>query len=650
MSHARLVALALAAALPGVAGATTLRNTPGWAEATTLATVLSGFDQQDVAIDAWAVTPTGHWLVIAGGAVRNSAGFPADVVTAAKWNLLFGRTIEAADCASNGVCALVHSQGVYANGPVPALLTTRVNGWHAAGRTIEDLELLGANSYVLLGSGAAVSHVNVPTELARAIADRADSGRAIRDVSVGFDGRWWVQADSHAMYAGLDATTRMWADAGVQSAIDWDKVLLGPNNTFVLTDPDDTAYDFDEADPVEAVEAALAGGNLWSRMTEAGVPGLSIAILQDGQVVSARGYGTRTYGQQQPVYGSTPFDLASLSKMIGGITALGVLADRPNSGVTLTSDVRASNLPTINTWLGRGAASPREQGFALMGVVSPMPAFTLEQALSHTASIGLGGSTPVPASANVAAVPTEDWLSGWDCTDGTCDWSAAQTVWFDPNAAASGFGTPGGQYAYTSHGYLVVQAVLEDLMGLPAADLVDSYLVDPMGLSDTTAAWPYPASYGARVATQHNGTTPQERRYYPWTFAGGVTSSSRDYAEIVSVLLNSGEAPNGASILTPSAAGNVRSGRAIGGSVWAYGLGVDFDTSQGATNANGETFFHSGGHPGFASTYFCARPQDGAGIVILMNTDRADDREDDLRDEILDAFVASMGWVDEDCR
>jgi CubicO group peptidase (beta-lactamase class C family) len=44
------------------------------------------------------------------------------------------------------------------------------------------------------------------------------------------------------------------------------------------------------------------------------VPGLALAVVKDGDVVLARGYGTRTFGQDQPVTESTLFPIASCTK------------------------------------------------------------------------------------------------------------------------------------------------------------------------------------------------------------------------------------------------------------------------------------------------------------------------------------------------
>ncbi|MCB9681219.1 MAG: beta-lactamase family protein [Alphaproteobacteria bacterium] len=650
--HRTLIASAVVtAALAAVpAHATTLRVATGYAEGSAFASAVQALDHDDVGIAAWAVDPDGEWIVVGDDqSVAWSAGFDQDIVYGVVLNQFFGRTIEGIDCAPNGRCILVHSRGYVANGPIPSALGQRITSWHNAGIPIRDVELTNTG-WLVLGSGSNAAYSGLDPDLSAAIYDRRLSGRTIRDVSIGLDGRWLLYADSAPVYEGLDVYTQTWVDGLAELGWGFDHVLLGPGNSFVMVQPDDQRWAADLADPTEAVEFGLAGNRtIWQRMDDYGVAGLSIAIVRDGRVVSSRGYGTRTDGFQQPVLGSTPFDLASLSKYVGAVTTLAALRDQAPS-VSLTADLTTMpGLPTIISWIQRGQASPADQGFAFVNTPN-MPAITLEQLFSHTAAISTGGSTPIPFWLQDGVASTLDYLSGWACTTWSCGWAGAQTVWFDPSVGAGGFGgTPGAQYAYSSHGYLVAQAAIEDLTGSSATELVEDYVIDPMGLADTRAGWPWDSAYSARIASQHDEGGAVYRTWYPWIFAGGITSSARDYAEILTLLLNDGVAPNGTRILSVVDAANIRRARTIANRTFSYGLGVDFDGTLGASVNNGEAFYHSGSHPGRANTYMCGRPADSSGIVILMNTDDLNGSTTAFRNEILAAFVAAMGWTDTNC-
>src|SRR5688572_27296347 len=43
-------------------------------------------------------------------------------------------------------------------------------------------------------------------------------------------------------------------------------------------------------------------------------PGLAVAVVKDGKVIVARGYGVRELGKPEPINGDTIFDVASLTK------------------------------------------------------------------------------------------------------------------------------------------------------------------------------------------------------------------------------------------------------------------------------------------------------------------------------------------------
>src|ERR1700682_5669108 len=56
------------------------------------------------------------------------------------------------------------------------------------------------------------------------------------------------------------------------------------------------------------------------------VPGLAVAIVKDGAVVVAKGYGVRRLGETAPVDARTLFGIASNTKIFTA-TALGLLVD-----------------------------------------------------------------------------------------------------------------------------------------------------------------------------------------------------------------------------------------------------------------------------------------------------------------------------------
>ena len=88
---------------------------------------------------------------------------------------------------------------------------------------------------------------------------------------------------------------------------------------------------FSAALPAQAPPAAPAAPpdlDLWvaRAMKTFEVPGIAVAIVKDGKVVVAKGYGVRKLGSPEPVDGTTLFGIASNTKVFTAV-ALGLLVE-----------------------------------------------------------------------------------------------------------------------------------------------------------------------------------------------------------------------------------------------------------------------------------------------------------------------------------
>lgn len=78
------------------------------------------------------------------------------------------------------------------------------------------------------------------------------------------------------------------------------------------------------------------------------IPGLSVAVVSDGRVVLARGYGWADVEARRPATEHTPFDIASVAKTISAVTAMrlverGVLdLDRPMASFDIWTEFCAA--------------------------------------------------------------------------------------------------------------------------------------------------------------------------------------------------------------------------------------------------------------------------------------------------------------------
>jgi CubicO group peptidase (beta-lactamase class C family) len=75
------------------------------------------------------------------------------------------------------------------------------------------------------------------------------------------------------------------------------------------------------SEPVDAVVADLQA-YIPQRMHEVGVPGLSIALIRDGQIAWTAGFGVANTITRRPVTADTAFEVASISKAVAAYTVL----------------------------------------------------------------------------------------------------------------------------------------------------------------------------------------------------------------------------------------------------------------------------------------------------------------------------------------
>src|SRR5206468_690196 len=118
------------------------------------------------------------------------------------------------------------------------------------------------------------------------------------------------------------------------------------------------------------------------------IPGLSLAIIQDGKVIRVKGYGVAEQGGERPVTASTLFQAGSISKSVAAVGALRLVQE---GKLALDEDVNAK----LTTWKVPENAFTREKKATLRGI------------LSHTAGLTVHGfpgyavDGPVPSLVQV---------------------------------------------------------------------------------------------------------------------------------------------------------------------------------------------------------------------------------------------------------
>lgn len=337
------------------------------------------------------------------------------------------------------------------------------------------------------------------------------------------------------------------------------------------------------ADPAHALEClqppVLVQGepracqSLATRMAELKIPGVSVAVLHNGALVWAEGFGTRG-PDGKPVTRNTLFQAGSISKPVAALAALRLVQ---TGKLSLDQDINQA----LTSWhLPPSSAAP--------GAV-----VTLRELLTHTAGMTVHGFPGYPAG---APVPTlAQVLEG-----------AAPA-----NTAAIRIETvPGTVWNYSGGGFTVMQQAVVDVGHQPFPQLMAHTVLDPIGMTHSTYEQPLPASLMADQATPYNadGTpVPGGAHTYPEMAAAGLWTTPSDLAKYILEVQRSlaGKANHvldvamTTAMLTP------------GKNDW--GLGVQLGGSAAMPY-----FTHGGVNEGFQSL-FVAYQKSGDGAVVMTN-------------------------------
>jgi CubicO group peptidase (beta-lactamase class C family) len=258
---------------------------------------------------------------------------------------------------------------------------------------------------------------------------------------------------------------------------------------------------------IEKVKACLSGPvvvkddphschTLAERMAELHVPGVSIAVVHNGVIEWAQGFGVQQIGGK-PVSADTLFQAGSISKPVAAMAALHLVGE---GKLALDSDVNT----VLTTW--KIPASPAAPGTTV----------TLRELLTHTAGFtvhgfpGYAANTPVPALVQV--------LNGE---------KPANT---DPIRLEN---VPGKEWKYSGGGYTVMQQLLLDVAKEPFPKLLHDTVLVPIGMTHSTYEQPLPAALRLMAATPYtaDGTAvPGGAHTYPEMAAAGLWTTPSDLA------------------------------------------------------------------------------------------------------------------------
>ena len=366
------------------------------------------------------------------------------------------------------------------------------------------------------------------------------------------------------------------------------------------------------ADGVAPVSTRIAevenGLDLPGLMEAHGIPGMSVAVIENYKIVWAKGYGVTVKGGTTPVTARTLFLAGSISKPV---TAVGALALVEKGELSLDEDVNQE----LRSW--RVPASPYTASHPV----------TLSSLLDHTG--GFTGGDFFPGYANGDAIPTlEQILDGEKpATNGPI---------------RVGF-APGSQWHYSGDGYLVVQQLMMDASAETFPDLMDALVFKPAHMDSTTFEQPLGGGYASRAAsgTLMDGD-PVAGGWHeqPEMAAGGLWTTPTDLAKLaIDIALSTKGKSN--EILSRQMAEEMIAPH------WEKGV-IDILGTTKSPDKMGYGFFvgddrhrfgHVGGNVGYQASLVMFADT-GDGIVVMTNSDVGLQAGDALIDKVAQVY----GW------
>lgn len=329
-------------------------------------------------------------------------------------------------------------------------------------------------------------------------------------------------------------------------------------------------------------------------MARCHTPGVSIALIDGGEVGEVRCAGVREAGRDGPITEHTRFQAGSISKSVAAACALRLVAD----GVL---DLDADVNDRLTSW-----RLPANGGW--------QPRVTLRQLLSHTAGTTVHGFPGYPAGVPVPTVP--------ELLDGQGNTPPVRVV-----------SLPGVEFSYSGGGYTIMQQLLADVTGTDFATLAPELVLGPLGMADSTYAQPLPPELAGTAATGHRSAfVPVTGRWhtYPEQAAAGLWTTAADLARFFVALRNSWLGRPGSPLPQPIA----RQMATPYAANKSYGLGLQLADDGPAYIG------HGGDDQGFENTALLYL-ESGQGIVVLTNSDNGSELIDDV---ILPAVRDRYGW------
>lgn len=236
--------------------------------------------------------------------------------------------------------------------------------------------------------------------------------------------------------------------------------------------------------------------NLLERMEHYKVPGVSIALVENGKIKWAKGYGVANSLYGSKVNTGTIFQAGSISKPVAALSALKLVEE---GKIDLDQDVNSY----LNGWkIDENKFTQKEK-------------VTLRRLLTHTAGMTVHGFPGYKQ--------TDTFPSITQVLNGTGN---TPKIFVDT--------IPGSIWRYSGGGYTVMQKMVEDISGLSLDAYMQKNILQPIGMENSTYEQPISAEDYSNISAAYDGDGKIIKglwHNYPEKAAAGLWTTPTDLAK-----------------------------------------------------------------------------------------------------------------------
>ncbi len=340
-------------------------------------------------------------------------------------------------------------------------------------------------------------------------------------------------------------------------------------------------YDYSEIEsnlirPIQIKGYAYTKYDLLDRMKHYGIPGLSIAIVHDGEIRWSKAYGYRDAHNQLLLETNTLIQAASVTKPI---TALAILKLMEEGFLDLDQ--------SANYYLKRWKLPDNE--FTQQKEVS------IRHLLTHTSGLNSHGFDGYHRD-ELMPTPIE-------VLDGSNDDGPVEVEQI-----------PGSKWRYSGGGYIILQLIIEDVTGMSFEEYMNEEILTPLKMTNSIYQMPLDTIRYQNVSSGHyaDGTVLSGKwRNLSETGPGGMWSTAEDIAKYCMTIqdIYTGKRTDFLSKHTIDLMLTQHSNREWGLGPWVPGPN------------NSKIFRHDGKNHGYFAE-FIAHAESGDAIVVMTNGDR----------------------------